>query len=760
MNKKASLNYICVLKYASIFLGFLIFNCLENQVLPYSTSILVTALCLNCSIILTPILYILSFILLGKMGLIASSGIASLFYFILSLIYFKSKNKPSILYCAFITISLIGFIVLGDTTIHISLEKRIFTVLLTTIITCVTIVACKALCIKGLKFKYGIEESCSVVIMLALIGLGLSHLLSPLFFKGFCALVILLSSYIFNSNRSLLISAVLGCSLAIYYGNINYISVYIAWSIIASIIMNFSRFLSAVGIIFTDCALQGIFNIYGGYFMSDLIPVFIGCTIFCIIPTSPIANLKQRLLTFQEKHLTRQSINRNRLLLSNRLYELSSVFAEISSTFTIFKQTQLTPEKAKNYIAIQIKNSICCDCKNLQKCDLQFNNKISCIEKMIDVGFAKGKLSIIDLPKDITDYCIKTTDLIYLTNKMLLDYKNYCKDKANILGGRELIASEAQGVADILSGLALETGTTLSFQRNLEEQLSTTLQKNGYIVSELLIFGQSINTTVSLILAMNEFSINSLQSLISKTLNMQMILQDKILITQDKLYVVFKHSANYDAVFGIAQKVKDNSNKSGDTHSVARLSDDKFLVALSDGMGSGENAEKISATALSLIETFYKAGLTSELILKTVNKLLSINADENFTALDICVIDLNTCKADLIKYGSPYGFILGENGIKIVESNSLPLGILEELKPSVCQTDLSNENIVLLVTDGISDAFGQASELIDYLRTIPNIHPQSLADNVLNKALELSNGKANDDMTALAVRVYKKPKLQ
>ena len=213
---------------------------------------------------------------------------------------------------------------------------------------------------------------------------------------------------------------------------------------------------------------------------------------------------------------------------------------------------------------------------------------------------------------------------------------------------------------------------------------------------------------------------------------------------------------NFDAVFGIANAVKDGSTQSGDTHSVLRIGTDRFLVALSDGMGSGKQAESVSSASLSLIESFYKAGLKSDLILRTVNRLLSINTEDSFTALDVSVIDLKTCSADFIKYGAPYGFIINDNGIKIVEGNSLPLGIIDELKPSVANTQLEGGDMILLLTDGISDAFGSSGEVIDFLRTVPAKNPQTLANDVLEKAVSLNGGKHNDDMTALAVRVYKR----
>ena len=177
-------------------------------------------------------------------------------------------------------------------------------------------------------------------------------------------------------------------------------------------------------------------------------------------------------------------------------------------------------------------------------------------------------------------------------------------------------------------------------------------------------------------------------------------------------------------------------------------------------MGSGEQAQNISSVALSLIESFYKAGLNSQIILNTVNKLLAVNSEDSFTALDVSVIDLNECYVDFIKYGAPYGFIINKNGIKIVEGNSLPLGIIDDLKPSVARTQLQDGDMILLVTDGVSDAFGCSGEIIDFLRTQLALNPQTLATNVMDKAKELNGGECKDDMTALAVRVFKKEREQ
>ena len=163
-----------------------------------------------------------------------------------------------------------------------------------------------------------------------------------------------------------------------------------------------------------------------------------------------------------------------------------------------------------------------------------------------------------------------------------------------------------------------------------------------------------------------------------------------------------------------------------------------------------------SSTTISLIETLYKAKLSSETVLSTVNKILSFNGDDNFTALDVGVIDLFTGGADFIKIGSPYSFVVTEDAVKIVEGSSLPLGILEDLRPTVCKTALSDGDAVVFVSDGVSDAFGSSSDFIDFLSTQKVLNPKTLANNILQKALFLNGGEAKDDMTVFCVRLFKK----
>ena len=757
MKKKFfNLDYIMALRYVSIFALFILFNNIESEVLPYSTAILIASAFMNVSYIAVPTLFIGSFAVCGANGLLLQAAISAVYCTILNLVYLRFSAKKNMGFIVLACFSLIGFVLLGDTSAPIIMEKRILISLVTVGLAFFCSIAGKAISEKGLKFKLSYEETVSVFAAVVAVGLGICNFLSPYVWKGLTVFIVLCSCYLFRFGTGSFIASVLGISLAVYYRDVNYVAITLCFGGAADIMNGFSRYLAAASVPAADFFIYTVFNVYSGYGATEYLPVILGALIFTVIPNKPFKKLKEQLYSFRERQLVRQTINRNRLMLSNRLYELAGVFTEMSSAFNAFEKKGVTKDMAKSAIEKEIFSSVCKNCKFYPRCEKKEDNVKNGLKIMIDIGFAKGKLSLIDLPKELSETCIHPNDILFGLNKMIAEYRSYTLNAQNLAYGRALISEEISGVSEILKGLALESGALLKYQSRLERGLNDNLLKNGLFASEILIYGENERITVSMIITMKEFSMPLLNSVVDKTLGVNMTLSETSNITEDKIYLVFKRAAEYDAVFGLASAVKDGSDSSGDTHSVIRINDEKFLVALSDGMGSGKTAETVSSVSLSLIESFYKAGMNSDLILNTVNKLLAVNTEDSFTALDVAVIDLKNRSSDFVKYGAPYGFILSEGRVRIVEANSLPLGILSDLKPSVCRADINDGDMILLMTDGISDAFGSSGDIIDYIRLAPALNPQSLADDVLNKAIELSDGKKKDDMTVLCVRIFKK----
>ena len=182
--KKSSLNFTTTLEYCLIFVLFLIFNKLEKTIYPYSVAIFVSAIGLGTPIIISSFLFLASFFVLGKIGLLASACIVVFFYCILSLIYKRSKIKVGFLFSALTIIAMLGFVFIGDTNVFIPIEKRLSVCFFATLLSFLALNSGLAISKKGLKYKLGYDEYVSIILITIAIGLGICNLTSPYIWKG------------------------------------------------------------------------------------------------------------------------------------------------------------------------------------------------------------------------------------------------------------------------------------------------------------------------------------------------------------------------------------------------------------------------------------------------------------------------------------------------------------------------------------------------------------------------------------------------
>lgn len=491
------------------------------------------------------------------------------------------------------------------------------------------------------------------------------------------------------------------------------------------------------------------------YPTNQLVPAILSAVLpalfFVLIPTPIVRELENKLVFYREKHLSRVAINRNRSAIGQQLFEISGVFREIQNTFTTLSTTE-AEDSAKEYIRACMVEETCRSCTQYRNCARK--GAINDLSKLIEIGCQKGRASLIDLPKTIADMCVNQSGILYSVNRQIGDYQRYMTETENASSGRALLANQAQGVSEILRDLALEQSEPLRMYTDKERALSIALLGVGIVCSEVLVYGDENNLTLSLV-TYGRADVKKISAVASHTLDTPMLISKRLTLGNDKFCCILHKKPRFDAAFGVATTRKTGETASGDTHSVIKIDERRFMVALSDGMGSGEYARRISESTISLLESFYRAKMPPETILKTVNKLLTFNKEESFACVDIAVVDLDDGVADIVKIGSPVGFILSGNTVKVLENGTLPLGILDSLHPTSATYELLENDILLFLSDGITGAFGSTTDLYDILKSIPVHNPQELADLLLKQALTAYGGVAKDDMTAVAVRLFK-----
>lgn len=612
---------------------------------------------------------------------------------------------------------------------------------------------------KGFNFKLNIDEVICGSAMLIVFSMGFAALefFNVEFIKIFAVICILSATYLLPGFSGLFVGAIIGLGGAIYTNNISLIAVFVTFSLIAKAFKSNNKIFSCVAIILCEIVFGLYFNAYAVFSIYSVISVIVAEILFLLIPTKFLNSIGDLLGGAKEKVGVRSIVNQSKEGISNRMNEIANVFSEMDSVFRTMVKGVMPLNEAKKMLTSEVIGKITKACPEMNK-SFRLDEKTTreVFNDIIAVGFERGKVTLLDIPQYITSRCTKTNYLINTINQLLTSYKHYAVMVTNMDSSRILIAEQLSGISSILKTLASEVNLNITFDQGKEERIIEELSyKNIYCVEAIVYEQNAYLNNTTLVVKDTNINLETVEKIVSKIIGSKMKVTNTTPSSVSGCSVIqLKTVSRHDIVFGSASAGKSGEMVSGDTHSLIKIDDGKFMVALCDGMGSGKVASETSNLAISLIENFYKAGFDNEIILNSVNKLLSLNNEEVFSAVDICVIDTRKAICDFVKLGSPEGFIKHKNNTEVIETCGLPMGVLEEMKPHITKKVLNDFDIIILVSDGITQSFEEHDNLTNFINNLNSVNPQTIADEILDRAVDLNNGVCSDDMTVVAVRVF------
>ena len=202
---------------------------------------------------------------------------------------------------------------------------------------------------------------------------------------------------------------------------------------------------------------------------------------------------------------------------------------------------------------------------------------------------------------------------------------------------------------------------------------------------------------------------------------------------------------------------KEGQRICGDSVTWFRTGNMVYLL-LSDGMGSGREAQRESQMTLRLLEQFLKAGIQPESALKTLNAALNLRSDEqgSFTTIDLLAVDLAERQAALYKYGAAPTYIKRQGSVRRLTGAALPAGLQDAgTPPSVSRFPLEEGAFLLLVSDGVADS-GDDQWLQNLLAGWQGDDPNALVALVMGEAYQRRKG--DDDRSAVCLFLPEKGK--
>lgn len=610
-------------------------------------------------------------------------------------------------------------------------------------------------------FKLTLDESICFLFFCAIVGVGLCSI--SIFGFSIYRFVLMLIIFICVAlglptlTYALTLSFSLGVALGLY--SLIPVAEFVIVAMLASVFSMPHKFKIILISIIADVFIQYFFIIKDVSLFIVVLPIILAGIVFILIPNKWLNNVQDLVYVKKSELSSRNAINTTRKNLKKRMLQLSNVFLEMKQIHLSMTKKDLNKEELIAMLSREIMSVCCKDCLEKNRCTrtLGTDNK-SNLETLLNIAVTKGKISLLDIPPALTNRCVKVNNLISLINRLNSEYKQYKTMMADVNNVKILLADQMGAVSKLLLDIGDEIDTNVNFDIAKENKIIAKLLSQNIQCKEVLLYTEKNQDLSAVLVIKGNNSYNPIiEKVVSETLKCPMeISKVQPLEETDFNSVELKKVGRYDCVFGLSSCNKSGEIECGDCHSIIRLNKNKFLLALCDGMGSGKKANKMSAMTLGLIENFYKVGFDNDVILESVNKLLAVSNQESYSTLDVCVLDLEKEIADFIKVGAPYGLIKREGNVEVVEGGALPIGALDSIVPYTFKTTISTKDIVLMATDGITDAFQTEEALIEFVSKLASTNPQTLADSILNEALRLNNMSAKDDMTVLIARTYLK----
>jgi stage II sporulation protein E len=612
----------------------------------------------------------------------------------------------------------------------------------------------------------------AIAVAVALSGLGNIGIMGFNLKNILCILVIIVFSYKCGSGVGTSIGVTIGILVSMSSPGVTplIIGSYAFCGLLAGVFRSLGKIGSCLGFIMGNTVLTLYLN--GSteviIFLKEIILAII---IFLLIPEKlleVISNAFGSNLAIASDKSSYSS--RIKEITMDKLNKFSRTFKELSKTFSEISETKVMTDKRDiSQLFDKVADKVCRDCSLCLHCwDRNFYTTYQALFIMVEKLERSGRVDESDIPEYFLDKCERVNDFMKAVNNSYEVFKVDMMWKNKVGESRELISQQLDGISDVISKLANEIDIDVHFKADVEDLIFDDLNKIGLKITEVIVYENKWGKYEINIFHRGcggkRTCLSILEKRLSALIGRKMVKEATECCTRVKNNLCslrFIEEEVLSITTGVAKLSKYEGMVSGDSYTFMSTGDGKYIVALSDGMGSGQKAATQSRATISLLEQFMESGFDKDITVKIINSILVLRSnDDSFSTIDMTIIDLYEGETEFVKVGAVPTFIKKQNSVEVVRSASMPAGILSNVETELIHKKIISGDFIIMMSDGIIDSFnkieGNDKPLLRFIEGIESINPQEIADIILNRAYENCEEKPIDDMIVLVAKVWKR----
>lgn len=613
---------------------------------------------------------------------------------------------------------------------------------------------------------FSIDEIVSIELFICLLIVGIGTLsLNDISFRNIAAILFIIAlAFISDTNMGAGAGITMGIILGFATGNLmESIAIYGACGLVAGIFRESGKLFTALSfnIIFV------IVTLYSGVFNNiSFIEALVGTGIFLLIPKK-IYNKISLEINKDKKvgHFSEVRFAEIKDELTERLKDFTEVLSIMGKSLNnLVGNDKLAIKNKGNALVENLSDRTCSDCDMRYMCwKRELHQTYNAFSDLIR-NYENNSGAF---PHELEKKCIKKYALVKNLEDIMNIYMVNETLKSRLGEGRKILSNHINNMSVTISEIVDEFGNELHLCTDVEKSIKKSLLKYGINFGSLICYNDK-NGRIKIKMQMencmgSQTCIKTVLPIISETIGKNMSIGSEgcnINSKNNMCEIVIEEAPKYHINSHVAVATKEGEKFTGDSYSYGRTKDGNYITVISDGMGSGPEAGLESKVSVEIIEKFMEVGFDEKIAIDAVNAIMSIkfSEDEKFSTLDMNKIDLYTGNAKFMKVGAIESFIKRGNKVEVINSNTLPFGVLEEPDVDTVEKQVSNGDVIVSISDGILDVKNDGSFdttwLIEFLKNTKYRQPKDLSIAILEKAKELSGGKAKDDMTVVVSKVF------
>lgn len=613
---------------------------------------------------------------------------------------------------------------------------------------------------------FSIDEIVSIELFICLLIVGIGTIsINDISFRNIAAILFIIAlAFISDTNMGAGAGITMGIILGFATGNLmESIAIYGACGLVAGIFRESGKLFTALSfnIIFI------IVTLYSGVFNNiSFIEALVGTGIFLLIPKkiynkiSLEINKDKKVGYFSEVRFAEIKDE-----LTERLKDFTEVLSIMGKSLNnLVGNDKLAIKNKGNALVENLSDRTCSDCDMRYMCwKRELHQTYNAFSDLIR-NYENNSGAF---PHELEKKCIKKYALVKNLEDIMNIYMVNETLKSRLGEGRKILSNHINNMSVTISEIVDEFGNELHLCTDVEKSIKKSLLKYGINFGSLICYNDK-NGRIKIKMQMencmgSQTCIKTVLPIISETIGKNMSIGSEgcnINSKNNMCEIVIEEAPKYHINSHVAVATKEGEKFTGDSYSYGRTKDGNYITVISDGMGSGPEAGLESKVSVEIIEKFMEVGFDEKIAIDAVNAIMSIkfSEDEKFSTLDMNKIDLYTGNAKFMKVGAIESFIKRGNKVEVINSNTLPFGVLEEPDVDTVEKQVSNGDVIVSISDGILDVKNDGSFdttwLIEFLKNTKYRQPKDLSIAILEKAKELSGGKAKDDMTVVVSKVF------